>query len=104
MCGNVTNQHETIEDNKETIVYVDMDEKGNSIDFAEAAANAWNNRKLKGSVSANKPRQREEHTDQKLVSSQALIRKRGEVKFDGLKMEVKLDDHGLGPESENNGL
>ena len=46
----------------------------------------------------------EEYTDQKLVSSQALIRKRGEIKFDGLKLVVKSDDHGLGPESKNNGL
>ena len=62
LCGNVTNQPETIQDDKETIVYVDIDEKGNSVDFAEVAANAWNNRKLKGSVPANKPRQQEEHT------------------------------------------
>ena len=86
-------------------MYVDVDEKGNSVDFAEVAANVWNNRKLKGSVPANKPRQsEEEHTDQKLVSSEALNRKRGEIKFEGLKMVVKLDDHGLGPESKNNGL
>ena len=33
LCGNVTNQHETVQDGKETIVYVDMDEKGNFVDF-----------------------------------------------------------------------
>ena len=104
MIGNVTNQHETIQDGKETIVYVDIYEKGNSVGFAEVARNAWNNRKLKESMPANKPRQSEEHTDQKLVSSQALHRKRGEIKFEGLNMVVKLDDHCLGPDSKNNGL
>ena len=102
--GNVTNQHENIVDAKNTIVYVDLDESGNKIDFKDVAAKAWNDRKLNGKVPANKPRQREEHSDTKVASSLALVRDNGAVKFDGLKMEVKLNGHGLSKDSKNNGI
>ena len=102
--GNVTNQHETIVDDKNTIIYVDLDQTGNKVDFSDVAAQAWNNRNLDGKVPANRPRRQEEHSDNKVASSLALVRKNGVVKFDGLKMEVKLNGHGLGKDSRNNGI
>ena len=40
----------------------------------------------------------------KLASSHALARENDVVKFEGLKMEVKLNSHGLGANSKNNGI
>ena len=48
LCGNATNQHETIVDNKNTIVYVEYDEHRNKVAFAGVAAQAWNNWTLRG--------------------------------------------------------
>ena len=46
--GNVTNQHETIVDKKNMIVYVEYDEQGNKFDAARVAAKIWNGRTLGG--------------------------------------------------------
>ena len=56
LCGNITNQHETIVDNKNMIVYVEYDEQGNKFDAARVAAKIWNGRTLGGKVPVNRPR------------------------------------------------
>ena len=100
----MTTQHETIEEGKNTILLVDIDENGNRGDLAEEAARALNKRELSGKVRAKRPRGTDVHSDRKIAASHALVRKANEAKFEGLKMVAKLDDHGLGKESKNNGI
>ena len=100
----MTNQHETVEEGKNTIVLVDVDENGNRADLAKEAARALNNRNLSGKVPANRPRALDEQSDRKMAASHALVREADDAKFVGLKMVVKLDDHGLGKESKKNGI
>ena len=42
--GNCECQPENVDKDKNTIVYIDMDELGNIIDFADTAAASWNSR------------------------------------------------------------
>ena len=104
LMTNVEYQPENVNMGKNTIVYIDMDEVGNVIDFAEIAANSWNNKHLVGKVPANKPRKDVMYSEQKLSQTEALVRKSGQAKFEGLKMKVKLETRQLGKDSKNNGI
>jgi hypothetical protein len=101
--ANVEYQPDNVDKDKSTIVYIDIDAVGNVIDFADTAAISWNSRKLNGVVPANKPRKEAVHSEHKLAHAEALVRKEGQAKFEGLKMKAKLENRGLGKTSKNNG-
>ena len=58
--GNATSQPECFVEGKNTIVYVDMDENGKKVDFADVAAKYLNNDTLSGKVPANNPQSADE--------------------------------------------
>ena len=67
-----------------------MDELGNNIDFAGSAAASWDT-KENGKVPANKSRKEAVYLEYNLVSTEAIIRKEGRAKFEGLKMKARLE-------------
>ena len=56
MRYNFESQPENVSEESKTIVYVDMDEIGNTIDFAEIACELWNKKDPSGKVPANNHR------------------------------------------------
>ena len=104
LCGNVEYQPENVNTGKNTIVYIDLDEVGNVIDFFDTAAKSWNNRPLVGKVSANKPRKEDMYSEETLSYTKALVRKEGQAKFEGIKMKVKLENCKLVKNSKNNDI
>jgi hypothetical protein len=101
--GNCEYQPENVDKDKNTIVYIDMDELGNTIDFADTAAASWNSRDG-GKVPANKPRKEAVYSEHNLVSTEAMVRKEGQAKFEGLKMKAKLENRKMAKHSKNNGI
>ena len=61
LCGNVTSQPECFVEGKNTIVYVDMDENGKKVDFADVSAKYLNNDPLSRKVPANNPQSADEN-------------------------------------------
>ena len=105
LSGNVSSQPEAYVEGKNTIIYVDMDQNGKRVDFADVAAKYLNNDELSGKVSANHPRIRADNeSSKKIIRSEALVRKAGVAKFDGIKMVAELEPHKLGRNSKNNGI
>ena len=101
LCGNVTSQPECFVEGKNTIVYVDMDENGKKIDFADVAAKYLNNDELAGKVAANNPRVRaDEESTSKMVRSDDLVCKAGVAKFEGVNMMPLLEPHRRGKDSK----
>ena len=74
------------------------------IDFADTAAESWNNRLREGKVPENKPRKEVVYSEQTLSHTEALVRKEGQAKFEGIKMKVKLENCKLGKNSKNNDI
>ena len=81
-----------------------MDESGEPIDFANTVTSIWNIRDLTGKVPLNNPRKQTMDDKHKLSQAEALVRKTGDVGFDGLKTKVKMNAHKLGKDSKNNGI
>ena len=102
--GNVEYQPENVNEDKNTIVYIDMDAEGNEIDFANTAEYIWNHRDLAAKVPPNKPRKEAEHSEHTLSHTEALVRKEGQAKFEGIKMKAKMEVRNLGKNSRNNGI
>ena len=97
LCGNITSQPEAMVEGKNTIIYVDMDQNGKRVDFADVAAKYLNNCELSGKVSANNPQvHSNDESSNKTVRSEALVRKAGIAKFDGIKMVAEFEPHKLG--------
>ena len=86
------------------MVLVDYDEHGGRADLAEEAARCLNNRPLEGKVPARKRRRLDEHSARKTAARKYLVRPTGVAKFEGMKLVIVLDDHGLGKDSKNNGI
>ena len=64
-----------------------------------------NNDEFSGKVRANKHRIRADNkSSNEIVRSDALVRKSGVAKFDGIKMVAELEPHKLGKNSKNNGI
>ena len=79
------------------LFYVDMDQNGKRVDFAEVAAKYLNSDKLSGKVPANNPCVSvNAKSSNAIVRSKALYRKAGVTKFDGMKLLAELEPHNLG--------
>ena len=97
-------QSENINDDKKTIVYVDMEEAGNIIAFAVISADLWNKRGPSEKVPATNPRKPAVASEQCLSHTKVLVRKEKDAMFEGLKLVVKLKTRNLDKHSKNNGI
>ena len=72
LCGHTEYQPDNVNFGKNTIVYVDLDKHGKSVDFAVLAVESRNNRPLSGKVRLNKQRLESVYSEQRIASTEVV--------------------------------